>query len=225
MSSPAFRPFLLVLGLLLAVGSLGPSPARGQSAVTLRVVVTADDDGAPLQNATVVLESPAENDTVRAGITNGDGYSELRRVSPGRYRIGVSHVGYASRRDTLVLDRGRRIYGVELSVAQRRLEEVTVRTRRGAAHRAAGLQTIRPAEANRIPTPGPSGDLASYLQTLPGVVSVGDRGGQLYIRGGASSWPRSTTTPFPCGAGTRGSRTAWGRRAPPSRRRAGGAPT
>src|SRR5690606_35192440 len=29
-----------------------------------------------------------------------------------------------------------------------------------------------------------SGDLATYLQTLPGVVTTGDRGGQLFVRGG-----------------------------------------
>src|SRR5690606_5779228 len=31
------------------------------------------------------------------------------------------------------------------------------------------------------------GDLASYLQTLPGVTTTGDRGGQLFVRGGSSA--------------------------------------
>jgi hypothetical protein len=35
-----------------------------------------------------------------------------------------------------------------------------------------------------VPTPAGSGDLASYLQTLPGVVTTGDRGGHLFVRGG-----------------------------------------
>jgi hypothetical protein len=185
-------PALVAFGL-----GLGPSSALGQEAATLRVVVTADDDGAPLQRATVLLETPTENDTVRAAITDEDGYAELRSLAPGRYVVRVSHVGYAPRRDTLRLAAGRRVYGVELPVSERRLQEVTVETRRGTAHRTAGRQTIRPAETNRIPTPGPSGDLASYLQTLPGVVSVGDRGGQLYIRGGAPTQNRTLVDGLP----------------------------
>ena len=51
----------------------------------------------------------------------------------------------------------------------------------------AGLQTIRPADIANIPTPDVSGDLVSYIQTIPGVVSSGDQGGQLFIRGGEPS--------------------------------------
>src|SRR5690606_24875027 len=36
-------------------------------------------------------------------------------------------------------------------------------------------------------TPDVEGDLATYLQTLPGVVTLGDRGGQLFVRGGTPS--------------------------------------
>jgi len=57
----------------------------------------------------------------------------------------------------------------------------------GAARITAGQQTIRPRDIERVPTPDLSGDLASFLTTLPGVVSVGDRGGQLFIRGGEPS--------------------------------------
>jgi hypothetical protein len=38
-----------------------------------------------------------------------------------------------------------------------------------------------------VPVPGGSGDLASYLQTLPGVTTTGDRGGQVFVRGGTPS--------------------------------------
>ncbi len=35
--------------------------------------------------------------------------------------------------------------------------------------------------------PDVSGDLVSYLSTMPGVISIGDRGGQVFIRGGEPS--------------------------------------
>ena len=36
----------------------------------------------------------------------------------------------------------------------------------------------------RVPMPDVSSDLMAYLLTMPGVVTVGDRGGQLFVRGG-----------------------------------------
>lgn len=45
--------------------------------------------------------------------------------------------------------------------------------------------SITPKEMNKIPTVGGQADLAQYMQVLPGVVSTGDQGGQLYIRGGS----------------------------------------
>ena len=59
--------------------------------------------------------------------------------------------------------------------------------REGGAMVAAGVQTVRPADVDLVPTPDVSGDLVSYLSAMPGVVSIGDRGGQVFIRGGEPS--------------------------------------
>ena len=50
---------------------------------------------------------------------------------------------------------------------------------------AAGLESVVPAQIQRVPMPGVTGDLASYLQTMPGIVVQGDRGGQFFVRGGS----------------------------------------
>ena len=55
----------------------------------------------------------------------------------------------------------------------------------GGTIRSAGVQGVKPADIERIPLPGISPDLASYLTQLPSVVSSGDRGGLLFIRGGS----------------------------------------
>jgi hypothetical protein len=47
------------------------------------------------------------------------------------------------------------------------------------------VETIRPADIKRIPSFGGAPDLVQALQVLPGFVSTGDQGGQLYIRGGS----------------------------------------
>jgi hypothetical protein len=67
---------------------------------------------------------------------------------------------------------------------------VEARDQAGAAHVSAGYQRLEAEDLDRVPTPGLSADLASYMTTQPGVVSLGDRGGGLYIRGGEPSQNR-----------------------------------
>ncbi len=76
---------------------------------------------------------------------------------------------------------------VEIRLAPTRtlLEELIVESQREDSERyVAGLETIRPGDLARVPMPDVTYDLAGYLLTLPGVVATGDRGGQLFVRGG-----------------------------------------
>ena len=171
------------LALLVCLVPLG-SVCAGQA--TLRGFVTDRSSGQALVGASVVLSQGDE--MVSGTATNEDGLYVLSGLPPGRYPLAVSFIGYEAYRDTLTLSAGElRSLNVALASAEAELDEVVVEERGGAADVVAGLQTIRPAEIDRVPTPGPSGDLATYLTTLPGVVSIGDQGGQLFIRGGEPS--------------------------------------
>ncbi len=64
------------------------------------------------------------------------------------------------------------------------LEGVVVTGEHGAAVSKLGRQVVTSADLQLVPVPGGSGDLVAYLQTLPGVTTAGDRGGQLFVRGG-----------------------------------------
>lgn len=171
--------FILVLGLSIL-------PVRAQNTASVRGIITSAEDGSALVNANVLLTT-VEGDRVGGAATNLDGYFEIDELTPGRYRIRISYVGFRTYQDTLSLQAERRQYNVEMRPSEQRLGEVRVEAERGAAQRAAGVQTVGSADLERVPTPGPSGDLAAYLQSLPGVVTVGDRGGQLFVRGGTPS--------------------------------------
>jgi hypothetical protein len=67
------------------------------------------------------------------------------------------------------------------------VEAVVVSAERGAAVRNLGRQRITPADLRLVPVPAGTGDLASYLMMLPGVVTTGDRGGHLFVRGGTAA--------------------------------------
>jgi len=178
--------YVLLLGL--AGVWLGGSAATAQP-VTLRGFVTDASDGQPLQGVNVAvlpLQDPQQR--IRGAVSDKDGFYQVNQIPPGRYALRISYVGYAVYTDTLAL--GAEAFltlSVELASSEEALGEVIVQAESGATRVEAGLQTIRPKDLDRIPTPDASGDLASYLQSLPGVVSLGDRGGQLFIRGGTPS--------------------------------------
>lgn len=162
------------------------STVVGQSDGTLRGIVTSENDGRPLPNANVVLATPGDS-LFRATATNVDGYYEFERIPPGRYCFRASFVGFETYRDTVSLGSDPVQKSISLVSRSEEMEEVTVAAEREALERQAGLQTVQAAGVSRVPTPGPSGDLAAYLKTLPSVTSTGDRGGQLYVRGGTPS--------------------------------------
>lgn len=163
-------------------GPAWPAEARG----VVRGFVRDAEGGGALPGALVVLR-PLPDGVPVGATADGDGLYEIGPVEAGRYAVRVSLVGYVFVADTLVVgERPVTVYSARLSPAEGALGEVVVTSRSGGVA-VEGVQTIRPADLASVPTPGASGDLASYLTTLPSVVSAGDTGGNLYVRGGTPS--------------------------------------
>lgn len=164
-----------------------PTTVHAQSA-SIRGFVTDSEDGESLQGVNVVLDNGEGG--FYGTVTDNDGVYALSRVPPGRYVFQVSYIGYEIHKDTLLLRSGTiTSLDVALQTSDNRLGEVMIEAEQpsGAARITAGLQSVRPQDIELVPAPDVSGDLATYLTTLPGVVAIGDRGGQLFVRGGEPS--------------------------------------
>lgn len=154
--------------------------------------ITDASDGQPLAGSTIALHTPgAEDEAPLYGTAaNGDGFYLIAGITPGTYLVTVSFVGYASVRDTLGLTADARAsFDAALPPAEAKLGEVLIRGARehDMARVTAGHQRIRPQDVGLVPSPDVSSDLANYMTALPSVVTTGDRGGQLYVRGGEPS--------------------------------------
>jgi len=176
---------------IIVVAGLGLTTAHAQTAA-LTGFVTDAADGQPLQGATVALRDPASPDgaPLYGAAANADGLYLIRGIAPGAYAITISFVGYDNVRDTIDLAADERAtLDAELVASEELLEEVLVQAERehGMARVTAGQQRITPEDVELVPSPDVSADLANYLTTLPGVVTSGDRGGQVYVRGGEPS--------------------------------------
>ncbi len=183
------RPILAVLAFLISAAvatQLTVAEVRAQTA-TVRGFVTDDADGQPLQGVNVVLSS---GDDLLGAVSTPDGVYLISGVPPGEYVLQASFIGFDTYSDTLELAPGEsRHVDIVMREQETEVGEIVVESEReaGAARVTAGQQRVRPEDIELIPSPSVSGDLVNYLSAQPGVVSMGDRGGQMFIRGGEPS--------------------------------------
>ena len=174
----AHRLAVAVAAALCAV----PAVAAAQQA-SLQGIVASAGTGAPLEGAAVVLESAGRQ--VHGTFADRNGFYQIGGIAAGAYTLRARGVGHAEQQRAIALAPGQRVtLRLELEPAAVALEGVVVTPERGAAVRDLGRQRVTPADLRAVPTPAGSGDLATYIQTLPGVTTTGDRGGQLFVRGG-----------------------------------------
>lgn len=153
---------------------------------TIRGFVTEARSEGPLQGANVALQL-AGGET-RGAVTDGDGYFRIGAVPAGEQRLVVTFIGFLSYDGQVQIpDGGTLTLRIALAESEEVLGEVVIEADRGSGVAAvtAGLETIRPRDVARVPVHGASGDLAAYVQSVPGVVLPGDRGGRFHIRGGS----------------------------------------
>ena len=191
----------LILTIAVVTALLGSLPRQtlAQSAATVRGFVSESARAIPLQGASIGLFPEADGRPLGTA-TDADGYFVISRVRPGRYTLRVSFIGYVTYEERVDVTAGAvMVRRVALDEDETLVGEVIVEAERegGAATVAAGLQTIVPAQIETVPVPGVSGDLSAYLQSLPGVIAQGDRGGQLFLRGGAADQGLATIDGLP----------------------------
>lgn len=175
----------LCLILLAVLGLCSVQKVMAQEAF-LRIVAVTGDDGTPLVGGNVIMYRQGEEDIRYNCVTNSDGFCEIRNIESGiEYELRITYVGFAPFNQNLRIEAGgRETIRVELTPEMGEFGEVTVRGQRVLTTGEVGVRRISSVDIGRIPTPGVDGDLVSYLSSEPGVISTGDRGGDLYIRGG-----------------------------------------
>ncbi|MBL7754992.1 MAG: TonB-dependent receptor [Chitinophagaceae bacterium] len=165
-----FYFFLLSLGAIAQTGSL-------------KGFVYDKSNGEPLSGATVSIPS-----LKKGAQSNLEGFYNIPKLPPGNYDVQITLIGYETEVKQVVIQadeittlkfnlvkKAKELKGVSVSAKKEdKLFETKV-----------GMTRITPKEMKILPSVGGEPDIAQYLQVMPGVVSTGDQGGQLYIRGGS----------------------------------------
>jgi hypothetical protein len=172
--------FKCLLFVLVTFGTV--SFLNAQNGI-IRGNVYDQDSGEPIMFGTVVLEG-----TDFGTNTDIDGFFSFSNLEDGSYTIQVSYVGYDTQTLDVEVKGGNIVYrrimlvegGVQLDVVQ-----ISARKEKSKSEVKVSSVTLSPKQIQALPSTGGEPDLAQYLSVLPGVVTTGDQGGQLYIRGGA----------------------------------------
>ena len=166
------------LALLLS-GFMSTAWSQG----TVKGFLKSEASGEAVMFASVTLEGTAY------GVSSDvEGYFSLSRIPAGQYTLMVTSLEYETVRESVEIRDGKvltrnillesKVVTLEGAEVRADREEQTTQVR-------TSVETIRPADIKRIPSFGGAPDLVQALQVLPGFVSTGDQGGQLYIRGGS----------------------------------------
>lgn len=169
--------FFSILCSILFVAGL--SAQKG----TVRGNIFDKDSGEPVIYANVYLDGTTTG-------TNSDvnGFFTLTDVPVGDYILIASFIGFDTVRSEVII-KDNRIVNRNLFMTENsiQLQSVNISARRERARSEVQISTvsISPREIKALPSAGGEPDIAQYLQIIPGVVSTGDQGGQIYIRGGS----------------------------------------
>jgi CarboxypepD_reg-like domain/TonB-dependent Receptor Plug Domain len=138
--------------------------------------------GEPLAFVNVLLK-----ETTFGTTTNQDGFYSLN-VPTGNYTITTSLLGYGAMEMPVKIVDGAILYQrFDLTENDKDLETIEISGSREAARNTVQISkiTVTQKQLKALPSTGGEPDIAQYLTVLPGVISTGDQGGQIYIRGGS----------------------------------------
>lgn len=149
---------------------------------TIKGFVYDNDNGEPVSYGTLQLQG-----TQFGAISDHNGSFIISKIPAGEYVLRITMVGFDNFLDTVTVKSGGTLtkrYYISRSPYSLSAIEVTAESYRQIQETRTSVISVSPKEIARMPSIGGQPDFAQYLQILPGVVSTGDQGGQLYIRGG-----------------------------------------
>ena len=155
---------------------------HAQTTGIVRGFVYDEASGEPMLFTNVYLSGTNYGST-----TDTEGFYSITAPA-GSYTLVSSFVGYNSVQVAVQIQAGQILnQKIYLRETSQELQGVEITAEQQEARTEVRTSTVKltPKQINRLPSVGGEADVAQYLQVLPGIVSTGDQGGQLFIRGGS----------------------------------------
>lgn len=150
---------------------------------TIRGTLFDKETGEPIIYGNVYLE----NTTIGTN-TDIDGIFTLPKVDAGEYILSATYLGYDTISVNISLKDGQ-VLNKQLYISEGglNLDVVNITAEKDIARNEVKVSklTVSPQQIAYMPAAAGEPDIAQYLQVIPGIISTGDSGGQIFIRGGS----------------------------------------
>jgi len=136
----------------------------------------------------VIFANVVVDGTILGTNTDENGFFTLTDIPVGDQTVTVSYLGYNDQSLPITVKEGKiNYYKFNLSSGGVQLGVVDISAERQQAKTEVRISKIQVSkkQIKALPSTGGDADILQYLQVLPGIISTGDQGGQLYIRGGS----------------------------------------
>lgn len=167
---------LFIYFVIAATGALAQN-------ATLRGTIVDRDTGDPVLYGNVSLLGTNLGTT-----TDLDGFFTIPDLVPGTYTLQATYIGFDTVRHEFSLEPNEvEFVNLYMQISSVQLANVDISGRREEQRSEVYISkvTVTQNEIQALPSAGGEADIAQYLQVIPGVITTGDQGGQIYIRGGS----------------------------------------
>jgi len=118
--------------------------------------------------------------------TDFNGFYSIPKVPNGTYTLTAENVEFEAFSKKITVTKGK-IVTVNIEMKPGKVLDAVIvdgENKDKKVETRVSVLKITSKDILRVPTTGGDADIATYFQTVPGVVSTGDQGGQVYVRGG-----------------------------------------
>lgn len=146
--------------------------------------------GEPVPYEKVKLLNGTDSTVLTGATTDVNGFFSIPKISKGKYIITVTNPEYARLNQTVEVVKPSGIISLKLELEQseaiKNLGDVIIKAGERTKKTEVQISTIKLDKKGleRIPSVGAENDIVGALSVTPGVITTGDQGGQLYVRGG-----------------------------------------
>ena len=156
---------------------------------TVRGFVYDQSNGEPLAYEKVKLLRE-DSSTVAGAVTDLNGFFQIPKLKSERYLIKVDNFKYIEEIQNIDLTSGRNIIDIKFELKMlesvQQFDEVKVSAESKTKRTKIEISKLKISKEGleRIPSYGAENDIVGAFSVTPGVITTGDQGGQLYVRGG-----------------------------------------
>jgi hypothetical protein len=157
---------------------------------TIRGFIYDKENGEPMAYEKIRLLKSADDSFVAGATTDINGFFSIPKTLKGSYNLKVENAAFKTFEQKIEVTNAKGIFDVkvylEKSAGVTEFEEIKV-TAEGKQRKTEVLVSqikLDKKGIERIPSMGAENDIVGAFSVTPGVVTTGDQGGQLYVRGG-----------------------------------------